>query len=157
MASIHVKKRMMLLTEEWRKNNPPRPKQVPKIAPVASSSNSNVKKKPQSQNKGKGKAPATKPYSQGYQVPKIQQDAIEIYFGWPEKGGSQIKISKMISDIFDSILELYEAINDVKTHFSDTNSYICNNLKTNSLSLRQINQTLMCFEKHSRTIKTSDN
>ncbi|MBW0556964.1 hypothetical protein O181_096679 [Austropuccinia psidii MF-1] len=33
-----------------------------------------------------------------------------------EKGGSQIKISEMISDIFDSIPELYEAINDIKTH-----------------------------------------
>ncbi|MBW0569549.1 hypothetical protein O181_109264 [Austropuccinia psidii MF-1] len=36
--------------------NPPSPKQVPKTAPVASSSNLNVKKQPQDQNKGKGKA-----------------------------------------------------------------------------------------------------
>ncbi|MBW0590739.1 hypothetical protein O181_130454 [Austropuccinia psidii MF-1] len=49
---------------EWRKNNCPPPKQVPKTAPVASSSNSNVKKQPQAQNKGKGKAPATNPYRQ---------------------------------------------------------------------------------------------
>ncbi|MBW0507566.1 hypothetical protein O181_047281 [Austropuccinia psidii MF-1] len=54
-------KNMMLLTEEWREKNPPPPKRVPKIAPVASSRNSNAKKKPQAQNKGKGKAPATKP------------------------------------------------------------------------------------------------
>ncbi|MBW0541315.1 hypothetical protein O181_081030 [Austropuccinia psidii MF-1] len=53
------KKKMMLLTEEWKKNNPPQPKQVPKAAPVARSSNSNVKKQPQAVNKGKGKAPAT--------------------------------------------------------------------------------------------------
>ncbi|MBW0566464.1 hypothetical protein O181_106179, partial [Austropuccinia psidii MF-1] len=33
------KKNMMLLTLEWRKNNPPPPKQVPKTVPVASSSN----------------------------------------------------------------------------------------------------------------------
>ncbi|MBW0584051.1 hypothetical protein O181_123766 [Austropuccinia psidii MF-1] len=71
---------MMLLTEEWRKNNPPPPKQVPKTAPVASSSNSNMKKQPQAQNKGKGKAPATKPYSQGYRIPKIEQDAMENVF-----------------------------------------------------------------------------
>ncbi|MBW0584657.1 hypothetical protein O181_124372 [Austropuccinia psidii MF-1] len=58
-------KNMMLLTAEWRKNNPPPPKKVPKTAPVASSSNSNMKNQPQSQNKGKGKAPAPKPYSQG--------------------------------------------------------------------------------------------
>ncbi|MBW0511843.1 hypothetical protein O181_051558 [Austropuccinia psidii MF-1] len=57
--------------------NPPPPRQVPKTAPVARSINSNVKKQPKSQNKDKGKAPATKPYSQGYRIPKIQQDAME--------------------------------------------------------------------------------
>ncbi|MBW0590985.1 hypothetical protein O181_130700 [Austropuccinia psidii MF-1] len=71
---------MMLLTAEWRKNNPPPPKKVPRPAPVAISSNSNVKKQPQAQNKGKGKAPAPKPYSQGYRIPKIQQDAMENVF-----------------------------------------------------------------------------
>ncbi|MBW0518621.1 hypothetical protein O181_058336 [Austropuccinia psidii MF-1] len=56
------------------------PSKCPKTAPVARSSNFNVKKKPQAQNKGKGKAPATKPYSQGYRIPKIQQDAMENVF-----------------------------------------------------------------------------
>ncbi|MBW0511707.1 hypothetical protein O181_051422 [Austropuccinia psidii MF-1] len=37
------KKDVMILTEEWRKNNPPPPKQVPKTAPIARSSNSNMK------------------------------------------------------------------------------------------------------------------
>ncbi|MBW0494492.1 hypothetical protein O181_034207, partial [Austropuccinia psidii MF-1] len=77
--------------------------------------------------------------------------------GTTEKGGSQIKISEMISDIFDSIPELYEAIYDVKTHFSDKNSSICSNLKANNLSLSQINETLMCFEKSLREIQTSNN
>ncbi|MBW0546117.1 hypothetical protein O181_085832 [Austropuccinia psidii MF-1] len=74
------KKNMMLLTAEWRKNNPSPPKQVPRPAPVASSRNSNVKKQPQAQNKGKGKAPAPKPYSQGYRISKIQQDSMENVF-----------------------------------------------------------------------------
>ncbi|MBW0575098.1 hypothetical protein O181_114813 [Austropuccinia psidii MF-1] len=74
-----------------------------------------------------------------------------------EKGGSQMKILEMISDIFDSIPELYEAINDVKTHVSDKTPSICNNVKTNSLSLSQINEKFMCFEKVLREIKTSDN
>ncbi|MBW0542787.1 hypothetical protein O181_082502 [Austropuccinia psidii MF-1] len=39
MAPIDGKENMMLLTEEWRENNPPSPKKVPKTAPVASSSN----------------------------------------------------------------------------------------------------------------------
>ncbi|MBW0565017.1 hypothetical protein O181_104732 [Austropuccinia psidii MF-1] len=60
-------------------NNPP-PKQVPRPAPVDRSQNSNVKKKPQAQSKGKGKAQAPKPYSQGYRIPKIQQDAMENAF-----------------------------------------------------------------------------
>ncbi|MBW0546955.1 hypothetical protein O181_086670 [Austropuccinia psidii MF-1] len=63
----------------------------------------------------------------------------------------------MISDIFDSIPELYEAINDVKKHLSDKNETICNNIKTNNLSLCQINETLMCFENVLKTIKTSNN
>ncbi|MBW0576019.1 hypothetical protein O181_115734 [Austropuccinia psidii MF-1] len=39
--------------------------------------------------------------------------------GITEKGGSRIKISVMISYIFDAIPELYEAINDTKSHISD--------------------------------------
>ncbi|MBW0573613.1 hypothetical protein O181_113328 [Austropuccinia psidii MF-1] len=74
------KKNMMLLTVRWRKNNPPPPKQVPKTAPVASRSNSNIKKQPQAPNKGKGKAPSTKPYSQGYRIPNLQQDATKNVF-----------------------------------------------------------------------------
>ncbi|MBW0513961.1 hypothetical protein O181_053676 [Austropuccinia psidii MF-1] len=63
----------------------------------------------------------------------------------------------MISDIFDSIPEFYEALNDVKTDVSDRNSSICNNLETNNLILSQINDTLMCFEKVLRTNKSSNN
>ncbi|MBW0579807.1 hypothetical protein O181_119522 [Austropuccinia psidii MF-1] len=68
---------LILLTAECGKNNPPPPKQGPRPASMASSSNSNMKKQPQAQNKGKGKAPAPKPYSQGYRIPNIQQDAME--------------------------------------------------------------------------------
>ncbi|MBW0572273.1 hypothetical protein O181_111988, partial [Austropuccinia psidii MF-1] len=74
------KKNMILLTAEWRKNHPPPPKQMPKTAPVSRSRNSSVKEQPQAQNKGKGKTPATKPYSQGYRIPNIQQDAMENVF-----------------------------------------------------------------------------
>ncbi|MBW0553768.1 hypothetical protein O181_093483 [Austropuccinia psidii MF-1] len=74
-----------------------------------------------------------------------------------EKGGSHTKISEMISDIFNAILELCEAINAIKSHIYDKNSSICNNYKTNNLSLSQINKTLMCFETFVRTIKAFDN
>ncbi|MBW0513557.1 hypothetical protein O181_053272 [Austropuccinia psidii MF-1] len=77
--------------------------------------------------------------------------------GISEKGGSQIKISEMISDTLDGIPNLYIAINDMKSHISDKNSSICNNLKTNNLSLSQINKTLMYFEKVLRAIKALNN
>ncbi|MBW0481779.1 hypothetical protein O181_021494 [Austropuccinia psidii MF-1] len=77
--------------------------------------------------------------------------------GITEEKGSQINISEVISDIFDAIPELYDAINDVKSHASEKKSSICNNLKTNNLSLRKINETIMCFEKGLRAIKTSNN
>ncbi|MBW0468551.1 hypothetical protein O181_008266 [Austropuccinia psidii MF-1] len=80
VESIDGKEKMMLLTAEWMKNNPPPPKQVPKTAPVARSSNSNVRKQPQAQSKVKGKATATDPYSQGYRIPKIQKGAMENVF-----------------------------------------------------------------------------
>ncbi|MBW0540946.1 hypothetical protein O181_080661 [Austropuccinia psidii MF-1] len=67
--------------------------------------------------------------------------------GITEEGGSQIKIPEMISDIFDSIPELYEAINDVKNNLSAKNETTCNNIKTKNLSLCQINETLIGFEK----------
>ncbi|MBW0559355.1 hypothetical protein O181_099070 [Austropuccinia psidii MF-1] len=158
------KKNMMLLTAECRKNNPPPPKKVPKTAPVARSSNPNMKKQPQAQNKVKGKSPATKTLQPGLQDSKDSTGCHgkcisdgQNNDGITKEGGSQIKISEIISDIFDSIPELYEAINDVKSHISDKNSSIWNNPKTNNLSLSQINKTLMCFEKVLRTIKTSNN
>ncbi|MBW0586845.1 hypothetical protein O181_126560, partial [Austropuccinia psidii MF-1] len=79
------KKNMMFLTEEWRKTNPPPPKQVPKTAPVASSSNSNVTKQPQAENKGKGNAPATKPYSQGYTIQRLSRMPWKMCLRWPEQ------------------------------------------------------------------------
>ncbi|MBW0582848.1 hypothetical protein O181_122563 [Austropuccinia psidii MF-1] len=77
--------------------------------------------------------------------------------GITKERGCHIKISEMISDIFNSIPELYEAITDVKSHLSDKNTSICDNLKTHNLSLSQINETLKCFERVLRKIKTSNN
>ncbi|MBW0579659.1 hypothetical protein O181_119374 [Austropuccinia psidii MF-1] len=76
--------------------------------------------------------------------------------GIAKEGGGQIKISEMISNIFDYIPELYEAITDVKSHLSDKNISICDNLKTHTLILTQINERLQCFEKVVRKIKTSN-
>ncbi|MBW0461296.1 hypothetical protein O181_001011 [Austropuccinia psidii MF-1] len=77
--------------------------------------------------------------------------------GDSEERGSHIRLSERISEILDGIPALYIAINDVKGNISDKTSTICNNLKTNSLSLHQIKETVMCFEKGLRAIKTSNN
>ncbi|MBW0542897.1 hypothetical protein O181_082612 [Austropuccinia psidii MF-1] len=74
-----------------------------------------------------------------------------------ERGGTQTKILDMISAILDVIPNFYIAINDVESHISDKNSSICNNPKTYNLSMNQINETLMCFEKALGTIKTCNN
>ncbi|MBW0537706.1 hypothetical protein O181_077421 [Austropuccinia psidii MF-1] len=55
-------------------------KKVPNLTQVASRRNSNMKKYPQSQNKSKGKEPTTKPYSQGYRISQVKQDAMENVF-----------------------------------------------------------------------------
>ncbi|MBW0588986.1 hypothetical protein O181_128701 [Austropuccinia psidii MF-1] len=80
MASIDGKEEYDAFNSRIEENNPPPPNKVPKTAPVSSRSNSNVKKQPQTQKKGKGKAPATKPYRQGYRIPKIQKDEMKNVF-----------------------------------------------------------------------------
>ncbi|MBW0533064.1 hypothetical protein O181_072779 [Austropuccinia psidii MF-1] len=117
---------MMLLTEEWRKNNPPPPKEVPKIAPIARSRNSNMKNHPQAQNQGKVKAPAAKHLPPGLQNPKDSEGCHRKCIsngqnndGITEKGGSHIEISEIFSDILNCIPNLYIAINDIKSHISD--------------------------------------
>ncbi|MBW0536615.1 hypothetical protein O181_076330 [Austropuccinia psidii MF-1] len=79
------KKKMMLLTEEWRKNNPPKPKQVPKTDQVAGSSNSNVKNQPQAQSKGKGIAPATNLTARSTESQRFSRMPWKMYFQWPEQ------------------------------------------------------------------------
>ncbi|MBW0547712.1 hypothetical protein O181_087427 [Austropuccinia psidii MF-1] len=111
------------MTLEWRENNRPPPKQVPKTAPVDSSRNSNLKKQPQAPNKGKGKnqPPNLTARATGFQI--FNRMAWKIFSdgqnndGITKERGGQIKISEMISDIFYSIPELYEAITDVKVIF----------------------------------------
>ncbi|MBW0579101.1 hypothetical protein O181_118816 [Austropuccinia psidii MF-1] len=52
-----------------------------------------------------------------------------------------MKIEGIIPDILEGISDLYIAINDVKSHISDRNSSICNNLKTNNSALSQIHSS----------------
>ncbi|MBW0592703.1 hypothetical protein O181_132418 [Austropuccinia psidii MF-1] len=117
-----------------------------------------------SSEKGQRQSTSHKPLSPGIQNPKYsagchgkcisdgqKKDGIE------KEGGSRSRISEMISDILDDIPNLYKDINDVKSHIFDKNLSLSNNPKANNLNLSQINGMLMCFEKFSRTIKTSNN
>ncbi|MBW0580832.1 hypothetical protein O181_120547 [Austropuccinia psidii MF-1] len=108
------KKNMMLLTAEWRKNNPPPQNQVPRPAPVASSSH-----KLKTRAKGRHQPQSLTARATGCYGKCISDG--QNHDGITEEGGSQIKIPEMIPEIFDSIPELYEAMNDVKNHLSDKN------------------------------------
>ncbi|MBW0582092.1 hypothetical protein O181_121807 [Austropuccinia psidii MF-1] len=65
---------------EWRKKQPSTTQASAKNSPSSQQQKFQHEKEATSSNKGKGKAPATKPYSQGYRIPKIQQDAMENVF-----------------------------------------------------------------------------
>ncbi|MBW0592251.1 hypothetical protein O181_131966 [Austropuccinia psidii MF-1] len=80
MASIDVKEEHDAFNSRMEEKQPSTTQESANNNPLASSINSNMKKQPQAQNKGKSKAPATKPYSQGYRIPKIRQDATENVF-----------------------------------------------------------------------------
>ncbi|MBW0540659.1 hypothetical protein O181_080374 [Austropuccinia psidii MF-1] len=124
------KKNMMLLTLEWRKNNTPPPKKVPRPAPVASSRNSNVKSRHRLMTRAKGRHQPQSLTARDTQFQRFSRMPWKMYFRWPEpdgikeEGGSQIMIPEMISELFASISELYEAINDMKKHLSDKSETI---------------------------------
>ncbi|MBW0587809.1 hypothetical protein O181_127524 [Austropuccinia psidii MF-1] len=76
MTSIYGKEEYGSFNSRMEEKQPTTTKASANTSP----SDSNVKKQPQAQNKGKGKAPAPKPDSQGYSIPKIQQDSMENVF-----------------------------------------------------------------------------
>ncbi|MBW0504333.1 hypothetical protein O181_044048 [Austropuccinia psidii MF-1] len=157
-------KNMMLLTVELRKKHPSTTQASAKNSPNSQQQQFQREKEATSLELGKRKGTSHKTLQPGLQNPKDSAGChgkcisdSQNNDGITEKGGGQIKITEMISDIFDAIQEFYEAINDMKSHISDNNSSICNNIQTNNLSLRQKNETLWCFEKVLRTIKACDN
>ncbi|MBW0542331.1 hypothetical protein O181_082046 [Austropuccinia psidii MF-1] len=164
MASIDGKENHDALTEEWRKNNPQPSKKSAKNSPNSQHHQFKREKAATNSEQGQNKGTSHKPLNARLQNHKYSTGCHgqcspygKNNDGITEEGGSQIKISEIISDIFDAIPEFYEVINYVKNHISDKNSSICKNIKTNDLSLSKTNETLMCFEKVSRTIKPSNN
>ncbi|MBW0463638.1 hypothetical protein O181_003353 [Austropuccinia psidii MF-1] len=157
------KKNMILLTAEWRKKNPTTTQESAKNSPSSQKQQFKHEKVATSLEQGQRKSNRYKNLQPGLQNSKYSAGCHGKFIsdghkndGITEKGGSHTKISEMISDILNGIPNLYIAINDMRSHISDENSSICKNLKTNSLSLSQMNEKLMCFEKVSRKIQTSN-
>ncbi|MBW0497397.1 hypothetical protein O181_037112 [Austropuccinia psidii MF-1] len=164
MASIDGKEEQNAFNSRMEGKNPSTTQASSKNSPSSQKQQFQREKAAISSKQRQGQGPSHKYLQPGLQNPKYSAGCHRKCIsdgrnndGITQKGGSQIKVSEIISDIFDSIPELYEAINDVKTHVSDKISSICNNLKTNNLSLSHINETLMYFEKVLRTIITSNN
>ncbi|MBW0587652.1 hypothetical protein O181_127367 [Austropuccinia psidii MF-1] len=80
MESIDGKEEHDALNSRMEEKQPSTTQKSTKNSPSGQQQKFQPEKQPQAHNKGKGKAPATKPYSQGYRIPKIQQDAMENVF-----------------------------------------------------------------------------
>ncbi|MBW0573514.1 hypothetical protein O181_113229 [Austropuccinia psidii MF-1] len=164
MASIDCQEEYYAFNSRMEEKQPSTTKASAETSPSGQQQQFQCEKAATSSKQGKREGTSPKALQPGLQDSKDSEGCHgkcisygQNHDGITEEGGSQIKIPEMISNIFDSIPELYGAINDVQKHLSDKNETICNSIKTNNLSLCQINETLMCFEKVFRTIKTSNN
>ncbi|MBW0571437.1 hypothetical protein O181_111152 [Austropuccinia psidii MF-1] len=137
MASIDGKEEYDTFNSRMEEKQPSTTKASAKNSPSSQQQQLQCKKAATSSKQGQRQGTSHNPLQPWLQDPKDSEgfhgkciSDSQNNDGITEKGGSQIKISEIISDIFDSIPGLYEAINDIKSHFSDKNSSICNNLKT---------------------------
>ncbi|MBW0564319.1 hypothetical protein O181_104034 [Austropuccinia psidii MF-1] len=80
MASIDGKEEHDAFNRRMEEKQPSTTQQVPKIAPVASSSNSNVKEQPQAHNKGKARHQPPLLKARATESQRIQQDAMQNVF-----------------------------------------------------------------------------
>ncbi|MBW0516225.1 hypothetical protein O181_055940, partial [Austropuccinia psidii MF-1] len=151
MASIDGKEKHDAFNSRKKEKQPSTTQASSKNSPSSQKKKFQREKEATSSEKGKRKGTSHKTIQPGLQNPKDSAGCHEKCTSdgqnndGIEKGGSQIKISEMISSILYGILNLYISISDLKSYISDKNSSICNNLKTNNLSLSQINGTIMCF------------
>ncbi|MBW0542020.1 hypothetical protein O181_081735 [Austropuccinia psidii MF-1] len=147
------KKNMMILTEEWREK-PSNTQAKAKNSPNSQQQQFQLEEAFKNSEKREGKSTSHKPIPPSLHNPKDSEGCHgkfvsdgQSYDRITEKGGHQIRISEMISNILDGVPNFHIPINDVKSHISQKNSSICKALKTNNLIVSQINETLMCFER----------
>ncbi|MBW0582841.1 hypothetical protein O181_122556 [Austropuccinia psidii MF-1] len=164
MASIDGEEEFDAFNSRMEEKQPSTTKESAKTSPSSQQQQFQCEKAAKSSKQGQREGTRPKALQPGIQDSKDSADChgkcisdVQNHDGITEEEGSHIKITEMIYDIFDSIPEQYEAINDIKNHLSDKHETIFNKIKTNNLSLFQINKTLMCFENVLREIKTSNN
>ncbi|MBW0588510.1 hypothetical protein O181_128225 [Austropuccinia psidii MF-1] len=121
MESIYGKEENDAFNSRMEEKQPTTTKGSAKISPSSQQQKLQREKAAPSSEQGKRQGTSHKTLQPGLQNPKDLEGFHSKCIsdgqnndGITEKGGSQIKISEMISDIFDAIPELYEAINDVK-------------------------------------------
>ncbi|MBW0590764.1 hypothetical protein O181_130479 [Austropuccinia psidii MF-1] len=126
MASIDGKEEHDSFNSRMAEKQPSTTQESSKNSPSSQQQQFQHEKAATNSEQGKTKGTSHKTLQPGLQNPKDSAGCNEkcITDGQnndtiPEKGGSQIKISEMISDISDAIPELYEAIKDIKSHVSD--------------------------------------
>ncbi|MBW0464403.1 hypothetical protein O181_004118 [Austropuccinia psidii MF-1] len=128
MPSIYGKKEYDALNRRMEEKQPSVTKASAKNSPNSQQKQFQREKEATSSKQGQRQGTSDKTLHPGLQNPK---DSAECHGkcisdgqnndGITEKQGSQIKISEMTSDILYSIPEMYEDINDMKTHVSDQN------------------------------------
>ncbi|MBW0565722.1 hypothetical protein O181_105437 [Austropuccinia psidii MF-1] len=164
MASIDLKEKNDAFDSQMEKKQPSTTQTGAKTRPSSQKQQFKCEEATTSLEQGKRQRTIHKTINPGLQNPKDSTGCHEKcvsdgqdHDGITERVGSHIMISEMISGILDGISNLYIAINDVKSYIYDNNHTIYNNLKMKNLSLSQINEAHMCFEKFLGKIKTSDN
>ncbi|MBW0515610.1 hypothetical protein O181_055325 [Austropuccinia psidii MF-1] len=126
MAFIDGKEENDALNSRMEEKQPSTTQESAKNRPSSQQKQFQHEKATTSSEQGKRKGTSHKTLQPGLQDPKDSAGCHEKCVsdgqnndGIAKEGGSQIKISEMISNILDSIPELYEAISDVKSHISD--------------------------------------
>ncbi|MBW0585149.1 hypothetical protein O181_124864 [Austropuccinia psidii MF-1] len=128
MASIDVKEKHDSFNSRMEEKQPSTTQESAKNSPNSQQQQFQCEKAATSLKQGQRQGTSHKTLQPGLQDPKdsagCHGECIsdgQNNDGVTEKGGSQIKISEMISDIFDYIPELHETISGIKAHVSDKN------------------------------------
>ncbi|MBW0490906.1 hypothetical protein O181_030621 [Austropuccinia psidii MF-1] len=128
MESIYGKEKNYAFNSRMKKKQPSATQASAKNSPSSQQQQLKCEKAAKITVQGQGQSTGHKALHPGLQNPKdsvgCQGKCIsdgQNNYGISKKGGSQTKISEIISDIVDGIPNFHIARNDVKSHISDEN------------------------------------